>query len=239
MKAAFPHVVQCSFPPRSTSYMQPCDVAVFRSFKSCIQAQASATLARSVIDGPFDDVVMNLAWRRSAEWARAVPELLRQKPGVGDWLASIACPQRRRFLRCCDGSPAALNARDEQFSKHIEPEPAPEDPVEWAMAEESDDEDDAPVPDAPLEPELIDMLAALACAPPMSHLERCIALRLVCGHLHLISASLGCFTCPLSRVSWSAPVFPCPNHQSQTVTNFFFLRWPQKVLTRGDFCAVP
>ena len=47
---------------------------------------------------------------------------------------------------------AALHAHDELFSKHIEPEPAPEDTVDWAMAEASDDEDDAPVPDAPPEP---------------------------------------------------------------------------------------
>ena len=47
VRATFPHVVLCFLPPRSTSYLQPCDVAVFRSFKSCIQAQASATLARS------------------------------------------------------------------------------------------------------------------------------------------------------------------------------------------------
>ena len=46
MRATFPHVVLCFLPPQSTSYLQPCDVAVFRSFKSCIQAQASATLAR-------------------------------------------------------------------------------------------------------------------------------------------------------------------------------------------------
>ena len=32
-----------------TTDVSACDVAVFRSFKSCIQAQASATLARSVI----------------------------------------------------------------------------------------------------------------------------------------------------------------------------------------------
>ena len=46
-------------------------VLVFRSFKSCIQAQASTTLARSVLDGSFDDGVMNKVWRRqsSAEWA--------------------------------------------------------------------------------------------------------------------------------------------------------------------------
>ena len=54
MQAAFPHIVLCFIPPHSTSYLQPCDVAVFRSFKSCIQAQASATLARSVIDGSFE-----------------------------------------------------------------------------------------------------------------------------------------------------------------------------------------
>ena len=42
-----------------------------------------------------------------------------------------------------------------------------------AMAEASDDEDDAPMP------ELIDMPPAPASAPRMSNLERCIALRLV------------------------------------------------------------
>ena len=39
LRAACPHVVQCFLPQRGT----PCDVAVFRSFKS-IQTQASATL---------------------------------------------------------------------------------------------------------------------------------------------------------------------------------------------------
>ena len=52
MKAKVPHVVLC-----------------FIRFKSCIQTQATATLGRSVLDGSFDDIVMN-AWRRqsSAEW---------------------------------------------------------------------------------------------------------------------------------------------------------------------------
>ena len=54
----------CFIPPRSTLCLQPCDVAVFRSFKSCIQAQASATLARSVLDGTFDGLATNKAWRR-------------------------------------------------------------------------------------------------------------------------------------------------------------------------------
>ena len=40
----------------ATSYLQPCDVAVFRSFESCIQTQATTTLARCVLDGIFDDV---------------------------------------------------------------------------------------------------------------------------------------------------------------------------------------
>ena len=78
MKAALPHVVLCFIPPRSTPYTQPCDVTVFHSSKSCIQAQASVTLARAVMDGSFDDVVMNKAWRRqsSAEWAaRAITDL--------------------------------------------------------------------------------------------------------------------------------------------------------------------
>ena len=39
MMAMFAHVVLCFIPPRSTSYLQTCDVAVFRSFKSCIQTQ--------------------------------------------------------------------------------------------------------------------------------------------------------------------------------------------------------
>ena len=46
--------------------------------KSCIQAQASTTLARSILDGSSDGLAMNKAWRRqsSAEWAsRAVADL--------------------------------------------------------------------------------------------------------------------------------------------------------------------
>ena len=103
---------------------------------------------------------------------------------------------------------AALHADDELFAKHIEPEP--EDPVDWAMAEASDDKDDAPMPDAPQEPELIDLPPAPASAPPMSNLlKRCNACasctapdhdepRQNCHHHH-ISFSL------LSHVS----VVPC------------------------------
>ena len=74
-----------------------------------------------------------------------------------------------------------LHATGALFAREIVPEPASADTVDWAMAEASDDEDDAPMPDAPLEPELIDMPPAPASAPPMSSLERCIALRLVYG----------------------------------------------------------
>ena len=183
MKAAFPHVVLCLLPPQSTSYLQPCDVAVFRSFKSCIQAQASATLARSVIDGSFEGLAMNKAWRRqsSAKWAsRAVTDLCDENKAWTTGWHRLRAGSNAEFREAV-AEAAALHAHDELFSRHIEPEPAPEDPVEWAMAEASDDEDDAPMPDAPPEPELIDMPPAPASAPRMSNLERCIALRLVYG----------------------------------------------------------
>ena len=107
---------------------------------------------------------------------------------------------------------STLDARDDLFAKHIEWDPAPEHTVEWAMAEASDDDDDAPMPDAPPEPEVIDMSPASASAPPVSSLERCIALRLVYGagprwclqkmplasHLNV---PLCCLACRLSRVS--------------------------------------
>ena len=62
MKATFPHVVLCFIPTHSTSY-----------FKSCIQTQATTTLARSVLDGTLDDVVMNKAWRRQSCGRRELP----------------------------------------------------------------------------------------------------------------------------------------------------------------------
>ena len=173
MKAASPHVVLCFIPPHSTSNLQPCDEAVFRSFKSCTKAQASATLARSVLDGSFDDVVTIKAWRRqsSAEWAaRAVTDFC-DKNQVWDtgW--------RQLRARSDDDFREAVhqaNTTGDLFAKQIEPEPAPEDPVEWATAEASDDEDEVPMPDAPAprEPELIGMPPALASAPPISNLER-------------------------------------------------------------------
>ena len=161
-------------------------MAVFRSFKSCIQKQASATLARAVLDGSFDGLAMNKAWRRqsSAEWAsRAFTDLLAENKVWSTGWRQLRAHSDGDF-RDAVTEAAALHAHDELFAKHIVPEPAPEDPVDWAMAEPSDGEDDAPMPDAPPpepEPELIDMPPAPASAPRMSNLERCIALRLVYG----------------------------------------------------------
>ena len=185
MKAAFPHVVLCFLPPQSTSYLQPCDVAVFRSFKSCIQTQASATLARAVLDGSFDGLAMNKAWRRqsSAEWAaRAIADILAEGKVWSTGWRQLRAHNDGAFRDAVEEA-AALHSRDDLFARHIAPDPAEEGPPMWAMAEETDDEgeDDAPMPDAPPEPELIDMPPAPASAPRMSNLERCIALRLVYG----------------------------------------------------------
>ena len=158
-------------------------MAVFRSFKSCIQAQASATLARSVLDGSFDGLAMNKAWRRqsSAEWAsRAATDLCEKNQAWTTGWSRLRAHSNDEF-EAAVAHATELHAEGELFSTCVEPEPAREDPVDWAMAEAADDEDDAPMPDAPPEPELIDMPPAPASAPPMSNLERCIALRLVCG----------------------------------------------------------
>ena len=97
---------------------------------------------------------MNKAWRRqsSAEWAaRAVTDLCDKNQAWTTGWRRLRAHSDAHFKEAVDEA-AALHARDELFSKHIEPEPAPEDPVEWAMAEASDAEDDAPIPDAPLKP---------------------------------------------------------------------------------------
>ena len=157
MRVAFPHVVLCVIPPRSTSYLQPCDLAVLRSFKSCIQAQASAALARSVIDGSFEGLAMNKAWRRqpSAEWAaRALPDLCDVSQVWTTGWRHLRAHIDAEFREAVEEA-NELHATGDLFARQIEPEPAPADSVEWATAEASDDEDDAPMPDAPLEPELI------------------------------------------------------------------------------------
>ena len=116
-----------------------------------------------------------------AGWAaRAVTDLCDQNKVWNTGWRQLR-PQGDAEFREAVAEAAALHAHDELFSRHIKPEPAPEDPVDWAMAEASDDEDEAPMPDAPLEPELIDMPPPPTSAPRMSNLERCIALRLVHG----------------------------------------------------------
>ena len=120
---------------------------------------------------------MNKAWRRqsSADWAaRAVKDLCAEnRVWNTGW--------RQLRVQSDVEDAAALHSRDDPYSRHIEPEPAPEDPVDWAMAEASDDEGGAPVPDTLPDLELMDMPPAPASASPTSNLERCIALRLVCG----------------------------------------------------------
>ena len=142
-----------------------------------------ASEARSVLDGSFEGLAMNKAWRRqsSAEWAaRAVTDLCDENKAWTTGWRPLRAHSDAHFKEAV-AEAAALQSRDDLFSRHIEPEPAPEDPVDWAMAEASDDEVDAPMPDAPPELEMIDMPPAPASAPPMSNLERCIALRLVYG----------------------------------------------------------
>ena len=208
MRATFPHVVLCFLPSQSTSYLQPCDVAVFRSFKSCIQAQASAKLARSVLDGSFDGLAMNKAWRRqsSAEWAsRAVMDLCEKNQASTGW--------RRLRADSDDGfrdavtEAAALHARDDLFSEHIEPENAPEDIVEWAMAEATDGEDDAPMPDAPPELELIECRQLRHLHPGALHrsaprVRRWTTMSLVKKYTTVITShSALCARCPVCGVS--------------------------------------
>ena len=149
---------------------------------------------------------------------------LRQKQSV-DIRGGVAITptERRRFPRGCRRRPRhstpAMSSSPSTLSRSRSRRPRG-----LATAEASDDEDDAPMPDAPLEPELIDMPPAPASAPPpvgavhrtARGVQRWTALTPTKNcHLHLISASLCCLACLLSRVSWPAPVFPCPDHQSQ------------------------
>ena len=86
------------------------------------------------------------------------------------------------------------------------PQPAPADPVDWALAQASDDEDDAPVPDAPLEPELIEMPPASGI-PPMSSLERYASKQMpLAPHLSVSRLSrVSVVSCVLARTRVSMP----------------------------------
>ena len=158
MRATLSHVVLCFIPPRSTSHLQPCDVAVFHSFKSCSQAQASATLASSVLDGSFEGLAMNKARRRqsSATWAaRALTDLCDENKIWSTGWRQLRVQSDAKFHEAVEEA-NELHPIGALFTRQIDPEPAPEDPVNWALAEATDDEDDAPVPDALLDPQLID-----------------------------------------------------------------------------------
>ena len=114
---------------------------------------------------------MNKAWRRqySADWAaRADKDLCAVNKVWNTGKRQLRAQIDAEFHEAVEEA-TALHAHDEL------------DPVDWAMAKASVDEDDAPMPDAPPELELFDMPLALASARPMSNLERCIALRLVYG----------------------------------------------------------
>ena len=114
------------------------------------------------------------------------------------------------------------------------------------MAEATDGEDDAPMPDVPPERELIDMPPAPASAPPMPRVRRRTTMSLVKNAQPSSHSALCCHTCPLSRV-WCLPVVSrvrclrsvCPAQDSQIIFCFFGRReerWPQMVSTQGDFC---
>ena len=131
----------------------------------------------------------------------------------------------------------ALHARDELFSKQ----------------RRQTSEGDAPMPDAP-EAELIDLLPAPASAPPMSSMERSIALRLLYGagprrrfppklppashfsvSLSLLS-HVSVVSCVLARTCGFMSSQPVSGCQTLTQTTF---PWPQKMWVQGGFCAVP
>ena len=90
--------------------------------------------------------------------------LVREEPGVDNVWRRLRADSDDDCREAVEKA-NELHATGDLFAKQIEPEPAPRHLVEWAMTEPSDDEDDAPMPDAPPDP----------------NLERCIALRLVYG----------------------------------------------------------
>ena len=198
-------------PPHSTSYLQTCRLAVFRSFKRSLRHRRLIRRHRDE-KGMTATVFGRMGVARYRGPLR--PTIRRCAPvGVRDHSDA-------HFKEAVEEA-ATLHAHDELFSKHIDPEPPPEDPVEWAMADASDDEDDAPMSDAPPEPELVDMPSAPVSAPRMSNFERCITMRLVYSagprrvppkncHLHHLSVSLCCLMCRLSRVSCPRLCFHVP-----------------------------
>ena len=139
---------------------------------------------------------------------------MREEPSVDNWEALRGRTQRRRAPRCRGGDLGTVTEATSRSAKHDELEPAPEDPVGWAMTKLSDDADDAPLTrqhQLKPEPQLIYIPLPLSALPISNW---CAARRLVCDagacwgskqndHLHLI---LNVF--PLSRVSVVSCVVP-------------------------------
>ena len=182
--------------------------------------------ARSVLDGTSEGLATNKAWRRqsSAEWAaRAVTDLCDKNQVWTGW-RQLRAQSDAEFHEAVEEA-NELHATGALFARQIEPEPPPADPVDWATAEASDDEDDAPMPDAPLEPELVDMppassirtsdvqLGALRRSAPRVRRWTMLSLHKNAqpSPYHIVSL--------LSHVSvvpcvLAAPVFPRPDHQA-------------------------
>ena len=113
MTATFAHFVLCFIPPHSTSYLQPCDVAVFTSFKSCIQAQTRRGGDSLVSKKAARAVDRNQAWSTGWRQLRARSD--------DDFREAVA-------------KATELHSAGDMFAKQIEPEHALEDLVEWAMS---------------------------------------------------------------------------------------------------------
>ena len=167
-----------------------------------------------------------------------LPPATKRVPGLDNWLASIACPQRcppQRSRRRGHGTPfprRALRQAHRAGARSRRPRGLGHGRGVRRRGRRA-------MPDAPPEPEMIDMPPAPVSARPMSNLERCITLRLVatrrshrpkkycpCIMSHRPSV-VSRVRCPVCRVSLlSCPLVSCPG--SQTVTRrfpfvFFFL----------------
>ena len=77
------HIHIVYIPAQSTSYCQPCDVAMFRTWKSVLAAAANESFAESVVDGQnikttFDFSLMHLK-RRCVVWAEKAADAPRSE----------------------------------------------------------------------------------------------------------------------------------------------------------------
>ena len=84
--------------PHSTSYVQPCDVAVFRSLQKCIASEHHACPARHrrLVRGHRDE--QKSWWRLKASSCCHRP--LRQRSGVDHWMDSLTRTQQLRVRSC-------------------------------------------------------------------------------------------------------------------------------------------